>query len=128
MLKEEYGAQYVLNSSSETFFDEIRELAKELKAKSCIECVGGKFTARLMECLPSRSRVIFYGCLSEQPVEDISPLTLIGKAYVLEAFILTDFLQKQGMGILGLFKRLNKLMANGTFQSEVQKTFKMSEF
>jgi len=65
MLKEDYGAKYVLNSSSENFFDELRELAKELKAKSCIECIGGKFTARLMECLPSRSRMIFYGCLSE---------------------------------------------------------------
>ena len=128
MLKEEYGAQYVLNSSSETFFDEIRELAKQLGATSCIECVGGKFTARLMECLPSRSTVILYGCLSEQDIDDISPLSLIGKANVLETFVLTDFLQKQGMGILDLFKRLGKLMADGTFQSEVQKTFKMSEF
>jgi len=104
MLKEDYGAKYVLNSSSENFFDELRELAKELKAKSCIECIGGKFTARLMECLPSRSRMIFYGCLSEQPVEDIAPLTLIGKAYVLESFILNVFLEEKGVGILGLFK------------------------
>lgn len=74
LLKEEYGAKYVLNSSSETFFEDIKKLAAELKATTCIECVGGSFTGKLMEYLPAKSHVALYGCLSEKPLEGIDPL------------------------------------------------------
>jgi hypothetical protein len=43
----------------------LTELAKKLKATALIECVGGFLTGKLMECLPSRSTVVFYGALSE---------------------------------------------------------------
>ena len=65
LLKEQHQCEYVLNSSSENFFEEFTELARNLKATALIECVGGSLTGKLMECLPSRSTVVFYGALSE---------------------------------------------------------------
>ena len=44
LLKEEYGCKYVLNSSSEGFFEEYQALAKELRASVLIECIGGDIT------------------------------------------------------------------------------------
>ncbi len=65
LLKEQHQCEYVLNSNSENFFEEFTELARNLKATALIECVGGSLTGKLMECLPSRSTVVFYGALSE---------------------------------------------------------------
>ena len=64
LLKEEYGAKYVLNSSTDTFKEEFTALCKELKATCCLECVGGELTGTLLECMPSRSIMHFYGALS----------------------------------------------------------------
>jgi len=44
LLKEQYGCQHVLNSSSENFFEEFKDLAKKLKATCLIECVSGNLT------------------------------------------------------------------------------------
>ena len=82
-LKEQYGCEHVLNSTSENFFEEIAALAKEKKATALIECVGGDLTGKLLECLPSRSTCVMYGVLSEQPVGAIDPLLLIGRSYTL---------------------------------------------
>lgn len=68
LLKEEYGCKYVLNSSSEGFFEEYQALAKELRATVLIECVGGEMTGQLMERMPSRSTMVVYGYLSEKPI------------------------------------------------------------
>jgi len=50
-----------------------------MQAKTLIECVGGELTGKLMECLPSRSTCIVYGCLSEEGIGAIDPLVLIGR-------------------------------------------------
>ena len=100
MLKEDYGCKYVLNSSSEGFFEEYQALAKELRATVLVECIGGDLTGQLMERMPSRSTMLFYGCLSEKPVAQIDPLLFIGRAYTLEGFILGKFLQSKGIWII----------------------------
>jgi len=41
-----------------------------------------------MECLPSRSTVVFYGALSEKGASSIDPLLMIGRNYRLEGFVL----------------------------------------
>jgi hypothetical protein len=41
-----------------------------------------------MECLPSRSTVVFYGALSEKGASKIDPLLMIGRNYRLEGFVL----------------------------------------
>lgn len=66
MLKEQYGCEYVLNSSDADFLDKFKKLSKDLKATALVECISGDTTGKLMECLPNRSTVVFYGCLSEK--------------------------------------------------------------
>ena len=38
------GAEHVLNSSDEGFWDQLGELAKRLRATVCFEAIGGKTT------------------------------------------------------------------------------------
>jgi NADPH:quinone reductase-like Zn-dependent oxidoreductase len=79
MLKEEYGCAYVLNSSSEGFWEEFEELASKLKIKVLIECVSGELTGQLMQRMPFKSTVLFYGALSEQPISEIDPKKFMGR-------------------------------------------------
>ena len=94
LLKEECGCEHVLDSSADNFFDQFKELAKQLKCTYLIECVGGDLTAKLMGCLPSRSTTVLYGVLSEKPSEGFDPLLMIGRAATLESFILQSYLEK----------------------------------
>lgn len=48
MLKNEYGAEYVLNSTTENFDNELYELSKQLKANVALECVAGETTGRIL--------------------------------------------------------------------------------
>ena len=90
-----------------------------MKATAMVECVGGETTGKLLECLPSRSTVIFYGALSEKGCAEIDPLTFIGRSYKIEGFILGHYIQSKGMGIIGIIKKCNALMADKTVQSKI---------
>ena len=129
MLKEEYGAEYVLNSSAEGFKEEFTALAKKLNATTLIECVAGSTTGELLECLPSRSKVVLYGALSEQGLCEIDPLLLIGRSYEIEGWILGEFIKSKGMmGAVSLINKVKGLMQNKTLLSKINKKFSFTEF
>jgi hypothetical protein len=72
-----------------------------------------------MECLPSRSTVVFYGALSEQGPSEIDPLKFIGRSYALEAFILGNYLNSKGFSIGSVISKCNDLMRNKTLHSKI---------
>ena len=88
MLKNEYGAEHVLNSESETFDADLERLVNQLNVSVCLEAVSGEMTGRIMQALPKKGVVIQYGLLSEKKVGPINPLKMIFKAYRLEGFLL----------------------------------------
>lgn len=104
----------MLNSSSENFFEDFKNLAKELKATTLIECIGGPITSQLMNCLPAKSQVALYGDLSEKPLSDIDPLLMIGRSYTIKSFILGVYLESKGLKIIFTMSEVSKLMADKT--------------
>ena len=110
MLKTEYGQEHVLCTKSPTFFEDLRTLAKKLSATVFIDAVAGDMTGKTMECLPARSKCIFYGFLSEQGPSEIDPLLLIGRNYSVDGFVLGEYLESKGLGILSVLKKMNVLM------------------
>lgn len=115
MLKEEYGQKYVLNSTSEGFHEELKNLAKELKATVLLDAVQGKQLGALIECMPSRSTAIVYGALSEEGAGDIDALLLIGRSYKIEGWILGQYLGSKGLGIVKVIGKASALMKDGSF-------------
>jgi NADPH:quinone reductase len=69
----------------------LKERAKELKATLFLDAVAGEMTGKTLECLPSRSTLLFYGALSEKPISEIDPLLLIGRSYTIQGFILGEY-------------------------------------
>ena len=64
-MKEKHGAEYVLNSTSETFDKDLYALSKKLDANVALECVAGEMTGRILQTLANGGVLISYGQLSE---------------------------------------------------------------
>lgn len=82
----------------------------------------------ILECMPAKSKMLFYGCLSEKDMGGFDPLLMIGRSYIVDAFILGDWIASQGIWILSVFKKVTQLMHDSTLQSKVHKTFPLSQF
>ena len=120
LLKDEFGCQYILNQTSETFEEDLRSLAKELKATVLLECVGGSFSAKVLECMPSRSTCVLYGSFREVGLEGFDPLLLIGRSYKVEGFVLGLFIKSKGLcGVLPLMNKAISLMNDTTLHSNI---------
>lgn len=129
-LKEEYGAEYVLNSTDPDFIKNLAEMSKELKATSFIDCMGGDFTASVLEAMPRKTRCFFYGSLiTSTPFGNISPMLLIGKDSSIQGFILSHALKDMGIrGILKTIGQVKEMMNDKQFQSPIKKRLAFSEF
>lgn len=57
-----------------------------------MECVAGDFTGLMLEFLGFRGTLILYGLLSDKPAGNIQTIAFLGKAQVLESFILMPYL------------------------------------
>lgn len=88
LLKDEYGADYVLNSESPTFDKDLYELSKKLNCNVGLECVAGEMTGKIMQVLAIGGICISYGQLSEKKIGPINPIILIFKHQRLESFLL----------------------------------------
>jgi len=78
--------------------------------------------------MPNRSTAVVYGLLSEAGPGDIDALLLIGRSYKIEGWVLGKYLGGKGLGIVKVIGKANALMKDKSFQSVIQKKFKISEF
>ena len=129
ILKEEYNCEHVLNQTDPDFSEQLKSIAKELKATVLLECIGGEMTASVLEQMPSRSTCILYGSFREVGLENFDALTMIGRSYTIDSFILGEYLKDKGLtGILPVINKVTALMSDETLQSNIQKRLKFSEF
>ena len=97
LLKKEYGADYVLNSQSESFDKDLYELSKKLQANVALECVAGEMTGKIMQVLAVGGICISYGQLSEQKIGPLNPIILIFKHQRLESFLLPYWIASKNL-------------------------------
>ncbi|CAA0101091.1 L-threonine 3-dehydrogenase [Halioglobus japonicus] len=107
----ELGAKYIINSSSENFYDELTDALEETGATLAFDATGGgKLASQILSCMEAAAvrsmtgyngygsdvfkQVYIYGGLDRSP----TVLTRnFGFAWSLSGFLLTPFLQKVGM-------------------------------
>lgn len=92
MLKNEYGADIVLNSTSEDFDAELYKLAQENNAIVALDAVAGEMPGRLLNAMPIDAILISYGQLSEQKIGPVNPVTFIFRNQRIEPFLLPYWL------------------------------------
>lgn len=67
-LKENFGAKYVLNQDSPTFFQDLEQVLAEVKPTVLFECVGGDLAGEIFLRMPPKSFMVVYGNLTKQKV------------------------------------------------------------
>ena len=102
---------HCLNSESPTFSKDLKALAKQMNANLVLECVSGPLTGIISECLPPSSTIVMYGQLSEQKIEGISGMMVIGLKLKIEGFLLSNWLREKNIfGMLSATKKAKALI------------------
>ena len=86
----EAGGKNILNSSTETFWDDLKALIAEKKPNVCLECVSGELTGKILNVMPRRSVCILYGALSLEGPYGIDVMGFLYQHKTLSSFILPE--------------------------------------
>jgi NADPH:quinone reductase-like Zn-dependent oxidoreductase len=116
------GAEVALDSSSDDFDSELRQVCRDIDARLAFDAVGGVLTRRLLAAMPSGSTVMVYGGLAKQPSQvDIGDLVFAGKTVT--GFWLTRWLpEKNPLQSLRLWRKVQRLLG-GELSSEIRDTY-----
>jgi NADPH:quinone reductase-like Zn-dependent oxidoreductase len=122
------GANYVLNSSSPTFADELQSLCKKLHATVAFEAVAGDMTGTVLNAMPSGSTVFVYGALSQEPCGNIDPIGLVFRNKTLTGFYLGNWMARRGaIGILRAARRIQRIIIDGRIATAIQRRVTLDE-
>ncbi len=92
-LLRELGGTHILNSTSDTFADDLYRITREIRATALFDPVAGELTYRVLRAMPSHTTAYIYGGLSMEPVR-VSMSDLIFKDKQVRGFWLARPLQQ----------------------------------
>lgn len=126
------GANIVLNTQSEDYFDTLKSACKTLKATVLLDAVAAEETPRSLKAMPKGSTAIVYGRLTEthDPVGGLfSVADVIFRDIRIEGFWLATYIGKaKPWQVLALSKKVQKLFAEGVFCTDIYATANFSNF
>jgi NADPH:quinone reductase-like Zn-dependent oxidoreductase len=122
------GAEFVLNSESESFEDQLREACHRLQATIAFDAVAGEMTGKIFNAMPPDSTILVYGVLSYTPCGDFDGRDLIFGLKRIQGFWLTDWIRKGGLlRIIRATGQIQKLIANGSIATQVHRRIKLED-
>lgn len=74
----ELGAEHIINSSLDSFKDDLKELVEKLEATVFFDAIAGSFTGQVLECMSSGATAYVYGVLSGEAIHYDSVDLLFG--------------------------------------------------
>jgi NADPH:quinone reductase-like Zn-dependent oxidoreductase len=114
------GAEHVLNSRDQDFYEHLCSLAQQLRATLILDPVGGEETQRLLETAPSGSAAVVYGFLSGTRMEGLTSAANMDHERMV-GFYLPDWMaQKNVLQIVNDMRRVQHL-AKHELQTTIQK-------
>lgn len=125
----ELGAEHILDSSSDTFDDDLSKLCKELEANAYFDPISGAFLTRVLTKMPAKSTAYVYGALSGEPIT-MSPIDVIFyQKSVTYLYLATWFMEaskeEQGEVIGEVVKDLST--GGKIFGTKIHKTFSLDK-
>jgi NADPH:quinone reductase-like Zn-dependent oxidoreductase len=121
------GADAVICTAHESIEERVRAITGGAGVPFALDAVGGATGSAVIKALAPDGRLLFYGTLAEEPITFDSRVLMVGHKCI-EGFWLSEWVRKQGIPtMLGLFRRIRKLLAEGVLTSEVATTFPMEE-
>jgi NADPH:quinone reductase len=121
------GGDAVICSSEESIEEWVQKITGGEGVSYALDAVGGATGVAVVKSLSPGGRLLVYGTLSGEPIP-LDPRTLITGSRIIEGFWLSDWASKQNlMTMLLLFRRINKLLADGILTTEVGEIFAMTD-
>jgi len=128
----ELGADQVLLTTDDNYTDELKKLCHEMNATVFIDAVADLDTPEVLGCMPRSSTGIVYGRLTDthNPIGGyFNVADLIFRDIKLEGFWLSTHIKKLGpIGTMRLTKKVQKLFADGVFETDIYGTYGFSNF
>ena len=119
------GGEYILNSSDPEFQEQLRAIARQLKATLILDPVAGEQTQQLLEAAPQGSTAVVYGSLSGKRREITSATPSDGDKQI-TGFFLPDWAASHPVQALVNMVRVQGLVRRA-FQISIQKRFPLAK-
>ena len=128
----ELGAHHVLLTTDQNYQEKLKTLAKQTKAKVLLDAVAAEHTAATLKLMPNSSTAIIYGRLTETHSNyggEYGVADLIFRDCRIEGFWLATFMRRaKPWQILSLSRKVQKLFAQGVFNTDIYGTFGFEDF
>lgn len=126
------GADIVLLTTDTNFAEQLKKHTKELKARVLFDAVAAQDTALCLHNMPNRSTAVVYGRLTEKYSQfggEYGVADLIFRDCKIEGFWLSTYVRRaKPWQLLSLSKKVQKLFAQGIFDTDIYGTFNFDEF
>lgn len=121
----EEGGNYVLNSSSENFENNLKNCLEEVKPTCFFDALGGKIAAKIFTLMPHHSVCYSYGALSHSPIGEIEANNFVFQDKIIQGFWLKHWIRKQTEISLNLLK--SQILENDAFRPKIAKIYKLED-
>lgn len=118
----ELGAIHVLNSTSESFASELKQLAEKLEATLILDAVTGSLSSILLDAAPRGSTLVVYARLSGDPIL-ADPGALITEEKEIIGFQLGNWLHTKGILFKLRFINSVKRQLDSELSSTISRTY-----
>jgi len=123
---EDYGAEYVLNSTDVNYHSELEALAHKLNCKLYFDAIGGESTDAFINTSPEGSNVYLYANLAEEK-SCFNPRTLLQQEKTIQGFFLGNYSANQSLfKTLGAIKKAQNLI-HKELKTEFNEIFKLKD-
>ena len=115
-----------LNSSDSKFDQHLSDICQQYQPHLAFDAVAGSLTMKVLEAMPSHSKVIVYGGLSYKPVQ-ANPGQLIFQDKSIIGFLLSTWLRRKNIiQSLKIWQRAQKLLTTD-LKSKIRGHYPLSE-
>jgi NADPH:quinone reductase-like Zn-dependent oxidoreductase len=123
----EAGGDAVICSAAEPVPEAVQRITGGAGVAYAVDAVGGATGSDAVRSLGEGGRLLVYGTLSGEPLTFDPRVLMVGVKSV-EGFWLSEWVRGQGvLKMLGLFRQVGRLMAEGVLQTEVGATFPLEQ-
>jgi NADPH2:quinone reductase len=121
------GGTAAVATNDEPLAERVRELTGGEGVLHAVDAVGGATGSEVVRCLGRGGRLLVYGTLSDEALQ-VEPRTLMVGQKRIEGFWLSEWMRQQRvLTMLGLFRRIGRLMRAGVLTSEVGTSFPLTD-
>jgi NADPH2:quinone reductase len=121
------GADAVICTDREALEERVATLTEGAGVPFALDAVGGALGSAVIRSLAAGGRLLVYGTLAEEPFTVDSRTLMVGQKRI-EGFWLSEWVRQQrSWTMLGLFRQIGKLMAEGVLTTEVGASFALED-